>query len=87
MANRTFSISMPDNMADFVEREVKNGDFASTSDFVRILVREYQAHNHENWADKLISQRLATAENPDNLIPQADFEREILGRAISDPAN
>jgi Arc/MetJ-type ribon-helix-helix transcriptional regulator len=86
MANKTLTISMPANMAEFVEREVKKGDFASTSDFIRILVREYQAQHSEKWIDNLIEHRRATAE-PHNLIAQNDFEREMLGRNVAAPTN
>ncbi len=43
MAQKTINISVPPAMADFIEREVSRGEFASTSDFFRTLIREYQA--------------------------------------------
>src|SRR3954454_20998941 len=70
MVNRTLSISMPDNLADFVENEVKKGDYASASDFMRILIRDYQAHSSERWIERLIEQRRDSAQNPANLIEQ-----------------
>ena len=87
MANRTLSISMPNNLADFVENEVKKGDFASASDFFRILIRDYQTRTSERWIERLIEQRRASAQDPANLIEQAAFEQEILGRNVSEATN
>ena len=87
MANRTLSISMPSNLANFVEHEIKKGDFASASDFFRILIRDYQARTSERWIERLIEQRRDSAQDPANLIEQDAFEREILGRNISEATN
>ena len=87
MANRTLSISMPNNLADFVESEVKKGDFASASDFFRILIRDYQARTSERWIERLIEQRRDSAQDPANLIEQDAFEREILGLNVNEPTN
>jgi Arc/MetJ-type ribon-helix-helix transcriptional regulator len=87
MTNKTLNISMPIGMAQYIEQEVNNGQFASTSDFFRHLVREYQAKAAERWADRLIEQRRATAQDPTNLIGQDDFEREILGHNVNEATN
>lgn len=42
------NISLPNNMAKTVKRAVKNGDYSSTSEFFRFLVRSWQE-------DKLVS--------------------------------
>ncbi len=42
MAQKTINISVPPARADYIEREVESGHFASTSDFFRTLIREYQ---------------------------------------------
>ena len=80
MKLKTINISVPANMAEFIEREVSHGQFASTSDFFRTLVREYQASNAQEWVDSQVSARLATIGNEKNLIPHDDFEREMLGQ-------
>lgn len=36
------NISLPTKMANFVKKEVKNGKFASTSEFFRQLLREWE---------------------------------------------
>ncbi len=43
MAQKTINISVPPVMAEYIEREVESGEFASTSDFFRTLVRQHQA--------------------------------------------
>jgi putative addiction module CopG family antidote len=86
MANKTINVSMPENMAHYVEHAVKSGEYASISDFIRITIREHQQRDVENWADNLLRERMATAHIEDNLIDQEDFEREILGRNVADPS-
>ncbi|QQS42611.1 MAG: ribbon-helix-helix protein, CopG family [Acidobacteriota bacterium] len=41
MAYKTINISLPESMKTEVEREVAEGHFASTSDFIRDLIRDY----------------------------------------------
>ena len=36
------NISLPKSMADFVEKEVKTGKFATKSEFFRVLVRKWE---------------------------------------------
>lgn len=36
------NISLPKSMADLVEKEVKSGNFATKSEFVRTLVRKWE---------------------------------------------
>jgi len=36
------NISLPKEMADEIKREVKREGFASTSEFIRALIREYK---------------------------------------------
>ncbi len=43
MQKKTINISVPQSMADFIEREVESGEYASTSDFLRTLIRDYRA--------------------------------------------
>jgi antitoxin ParD1/3/4 len=43
----TMTISLPDPMKDWIEAQIKEGEYASTSDYVRALVRrdrERRAH-------------------------------------------
>jgi Arc/MetJ-type ribon-helix-helix transcriptional regulator len=87
MSNKTLNISVPEGMIQYIEQEVNNGQFASTSDFFRQLVREYQARHSERWAERLIEQQRASAQNPADLIEQDTFEREILGHNVSEATN
>ncbi len=50
MVQKTINISVPPAMADFIEREVESGQFASTSDFFRTLIREYQAIRNRSYS-------------------------------------
>jgi Arc/MetJ-type ribon-helix-helix transcriptional regulator len=52
---------VPDGMARYIEREVNNGQYASTSDFFRQLVREYQAKAADGWLETVLRQRRDTS--------------------------
>lgn len=39
----TMTISLPDPMKDWIEAQIKQGDYASTSDYVRDLIRRDRA--------------------------------------------
>ena len=39
----TMTISLPDPMKDWIEAQIREGDYASTSDYVRDLVRRDRA--------------------------------------------
>ena len=43
MQMKTINISVPQSLADFIEHEVESGEYASTSDFLRTLIRDYRA--------------------------------------------
>jgi antitoxin ParD1/3/4 len=45
----TMTISLPDNMKDWVENFTQEGEYASTSDYVRDLIRK----DKEKWFTKL----------------------------------
>lgn len=50
----TMTISLPDPMKDWIEAQIKQGEYASTSDYVRDLVRrdrERRAHPELTLAD------------------------------------
>ena len=50
----TMTVSLPDTMKDWIEAQVSRGDYASTSDYVRDLVRRDRARcEHEPTLDEL----------------------------------
>jgi putative addiction module CopG family antidote len=61
MANKTMNISLPAGMAQFIEQEVARGEYVSISDFIRSLVRSYQARNTEGPLPRTLQTDLATA--------------------------
>lgn len=54
MSNKTINISLPASMADFIQKEVKKGEYVSMSDFFRSLVRGYQSEHKTDVADDLL---------------------------------
>jgi antitoxin ParD1/3/4 len=51
MQKKTIDISVPQSMAEYIEHEVASGEFASTSDFFRTLVREHQSRRGRTGDD------------------------------------
>ena len=43
----TMTVSLPDPMKEWIEAETRKGDYASTSDFMRDLVRREKARREE----------------------------------------
>jgi len=41
---KILNISLPKSMADTVKQEVKQGGFASASEFIRHMIREYKTN-------------------------------------------
>ncbi|MDB5528049.1 MAG: type toxin-antitoxin system ParD family antitoxin [Devosia sp.] len=45
----TMTVSLPDPMKDWIEEQVKRGDYASTSDYVRDAVRRDRDRRDPNY--------------------------------------
>lgn len=45
----TMTVSLPDPMKDWIEEQVKRGDYASTSDYVRDAVRKDRERREPNY--------------------------------------
>ncbi|HEX7348516.1 MAG TPA: type II toxin-antitoxin system ParD family antitoxin [Rhodanobacteraceae bacterium] len=56
----TMNISLPEPLKRFVDEEVRDGGFSSTSDYVRELIRERQRHAAEAHLRALIAEGLAS---------------------------
>lgn len=56
----TMNISLPDPLRQFVDDEVRDGGFASTSDYMRDLIRQRQRRKAEETLRALIAEGLAS---------------------------
>ena len=56
----TMNISLSDPLKQFVDEEVSEGGYSSTSDYVRDLIRQRQRHKAENLLRQLIAEGLAS---------------------------
>lgn len=74
----TMNISLPDPLKQFVDEEVRNGGFASTSDYMRDLVRQRQRAKAEETLRQLIAEGLASG--PSTPL-EADFFDRMRERA------
>lgn len=56
----TMNISLPDLLKQFVDEEVRDGSFSSTSDYMRDLIRQRQRAKAEARLRQLIAEGLAS---------------------------
>ncbi|MFZ5657026.1 MAG: type II toxin-antitoxin system ParD family antitoxin [Pseudomonadota bacterium] len=56
----TMNISLPDPLKQFVDEEVREGGFASTSDYMRDLLRQRQRAKAEEALRQAIAEGLAS---------------------------
>ncbi|HOC11722.1 type II toxin-antitoxin system ParD family antitoxin [Thermomonas sp.] len=65
----TMNISLTDPLKQFVDEEVREGGFSSTSDYVRDLIRQRQRAKAEEFLRQLIAEGMAsgpaTPQEPD----------------------
>lgn len=46
----TMTVSLPDQMKDWIETQIRKGDYASTSDYVRDLVRRDRVRRGQEFS-------------------------------------
>jgi antitoxin ParD1/3/4 len=56
----TMNVSLPDPLKRFVDDEVRDGGYASTSDYMRDLIRQRQRAKAEDLLRRLIAEGLAS---------------------------
>ena len=56
----TMNVSLPDPLKQFVDEEVRNGGFASTSDYMRDLIRQRQRAKAGEFLRQLIAESLGS---------------------------
>ena len=54
------NVSLPDQLREFVDQEVREGGFASTSDYMRDLIRQRQREKAAEFLRQLIAEGLAS---------------------------
>lgn len=60
----TMNISLSDKQKEFIEEDVRDGGYVSTSDYVRDLIRQRQRQKAEETLRALIAEGLATPSVP-----------------------
>lgn len=70
----TMNISLTEPLKHFVDEQVREGGFSSTSDYVRELIRERQRHNAEDTLRALIAEGLASG--PSRPVPKDFFANQ-----------
>lgn len=55
----TMTVSLPDPMKDWIEAQISRGDYASTSDYVRDLVRRDRARREQEFTLDELRKKLA----------------------------
>lgn len=69
----TMNVSLPDPLKQFVDEEVREGGFASTSDYMRDLIRQRQREKSAESLRQLIAEGLASG--PATPVEPDYFER------------
>lgn len=69
----TMNISLTDPLKQFVDEEVREGGYSSTSDYVRDLIRQRQRSKAEELLKQLIAEGLASG--PGVVVTADTFER------------
>jgi antitoxin ParD1/3/4 len=57
----TMTVSLPDPMKDWIEAQISQGEYASTSDYVRDLVRRDRARREQELTLDGLRQKLAAS--------------------------
>ena len=60
--SKTVTISVPEELGEFIERRTRNGNFASVSEFIRQLVREDQRRAEKELLEKKLLEGLESGE-------------------------
>lgn len=69
----TMNISLSDPLKQFVDEEVSEGGYSSTSDYVRDLIRQRQRRKAEDLLRQLIAEGLASG--PAKPLEPGHFDR------------
>lgn len=69
----TMNISLTDPLKQFVDDEVSQGGYSSTSDYVRDLIRQRQRQKAEELLRRLIAEGMASG--PSVPVTSTTFER------------
>jgi len=79
----TMNMSLPDELKEFVDEEVRAGGYASTSDYMRDLIRQRQRAKAAEFLRQLIAEGLgsgpATPIEPDYFERMRDRARTRAG--------
>lgn len=59
----TMTVSLPDPMKDWIEAQVRRGDYASASDYVRDLVRRDRDRREKELTLNELRQKLAASKD------------------------
>jgi antitoxin ParD1/3/4 len=57
----TMTVSLPDPMKDWIEAQIRRGQYASTSDYVRDLVRRDRARREQELTLEELRRKLAAS--------------------------
>lgn len=78
----TMNISLPDSMKSFVETEVKEGGYNTTSEYFRALVREAQERKAKARLEALLLEGLHSGEaTPMTEQDWEEIRQEVRARA------
>jgi len=79
----TMNISLPDQMREWVEAQLDTGKYASSSDYVRDLIRQHQGHLEQvQLLQAAITGGFESGEPEDFNV--GDFKKEMKARYVAE---
>lgn len=79
----TMNISLPDQMREWVEAQLDTGKYASSSDYVRDLIRQHQSHLEQvQILQGAITEGFESGEPED--FNADDFKKEMKARYVAE---
>ncbi|RMH05437.1 MAG: type II toxin-antitoxin system ParD family antitoxin [Planctomycetota bacterium] len=75
----TLNISLPDEMREFIDREMAAGGYATASEYIRSLIRQAQREREQERLERLLVEGLESGE----AIPVSEkFWGELVAEAV-----
>jgi antitoxin ParD1/3/4 len=65
MATETFSITLPSSQREYIDERVQNGEYESSSEFIRELIRQHREEQDRRTLEELQVKLLSAIESLD----------------------
>ncbi len=77
---KTMNVSLPDNMRDYIEQQVKTGGYGSVSEYIRDLIRQDQKRKAKEHLETLLLEGIESG----TATPMSDQDWTEIRQAVRD---